>query len=206
MEAFNKLGRDFMTYPTSKRGQLMFKLPLILWRLGLGPLLGHYLLVITTKGRKSGLPRHTMTEFHTLNGKIYAPCAYGRKAQWYKNIAADPHVTVQTWQGAERMIATRVTDDEELLAVLQLVTRNNPVMLGWYLDSLGISPESEDIVAHKDRIYLIRFDPTDALTPVPLEVDLAWIWPVAMLVMLMLRRKHNPGNRSRYHNPTGRPE
>ena len=140
MSFLDKFGREFMTYPTSKWRQLAFKAPLILWRMGLGPLLGHHVLVITAKGRKTGLPRHTMTEFHVMKGKIYVPCAFAPKAQWYKNIVADPRVTVQTWQGAEAMIATRVTDDEELLAVIALMQKNNPVMLDWYFETKGVEP------------------------------------------------------------------
>lgn len=188
MSLLDKFGRDFMTYPTSKRRQLTFKAPLILWRMGLGPLMGHYLLVITTKGRKSGLPRHTMTEYHVLNDKIYVPCAFAPRAQWYKNIVADPCVTVQTWQGAEPMLASRVTVDDELLAVIDLMAKNNPVMSAWYFDVKGVRHTRDDILAHKDDIYLLRFDPTEAPTPFPLEVDLAWIWSV-LLVLALLKRK-----------------
>ena len=189
MSVLDKFGRDFMTYPTSKWRQFAFKAPLIFWRLGLGPLLGHHVLVITARGRKTGLPRHTMTEFHVMQGRIYVPCAFAPRAQWYKNIVADPRVTVQTWQGAEAMIAMRVTDDEELLAVIELMQKNNPVMLAWYFDAQEVEPARENILANKERIYLLRFDPTDEPTPFPLEVDLAWIWPILLLVALLKRKR-----------------
>ena len=41
---------------------------------------------------------------------------FGRRAQWYRNIEADPQVTIQTAAGAESAIARRVTDGDELLA------------------------------------------------------------------------------------------
>jgi len=189
MSLLDKFGREFMSYPQSKWRQLAFKAPLVLWRMGLGPVLGHHVLVITAKGRKTGLPRHTMTEFHVLNGKIYVPCAFAPKAQWYKNIMADPRVTVQTWQGAEAMTATRVTDDAELLAVTELMRKNNPVMLDWYFDTKGVTPTPEDILVNKDSLYFLRFDATDEPTPFPLEADLAWIWPVLLVLALLKRRK-----------------
>lgn len=176
-----------MIYP---RGWLRWvvKAPILLWRLGFGPILGRVFMLLTTWGRKSGLPRRTVVEYHVLGEKIYAPCAFGPKADWYKNILANPRVTVQTARGIQSMIATRVTDDEELLAVYELLRRRDPVLLDAYLRSLDIRPDPADVVAKKDRIYWIRFEPTDEPTPPPLEVDLAWIWPVVLLLMLMMRR------------------
>ena len=79
----------------------VFKAPLYLWRMGLGFLIGRYIMVITTTGRKSGLPRHTMAEWHPLNGGKFVPVNYGERAQWYRNIEADPHVTIQTSDGTQ---------------------------------------------------------------------------------------------------------
>jgi len=176
----------FIVYP---RGWLrwMVRAPILLWRLGLGPILGRVFMLLTTWGRKSGLPRRTVVEYHTLDGKIYAPCAFGPKADWYKNIVANPRVTVQTARGIQSMIATRVTDDEELLAVYELFRRRDPILLDAYLRSLDIRSDPADVMAKKDRIYWIRFEPTDEPTPPPLEVDLAWIWPVMLLLMLGMR-------------------
>jgi len=171
-------------YPRQKWAKWMVKLPLYLWRLGLGPVSGKIFLVLTTTGRKSGLPRHTMVEYHVVNGKKVAPCAFGEKSQWYKNIQADPRVTVQTADGTERMRAVRVTDDEELRAIFDTLQRRDPALLNWYLQSLGIEPTAEAVIANKERVYFIRFDPTDEPTPPGLEVDLAWLWPAILLSML----------------------
>jgi len=55
-----------------------------------------------------------------------------------------------------------------------------------YLDYLDIKPEPEDIIAKKDRIYWFRFDPTDETTPPPLEADLVWVLPAALLVFVVV--------------------
>ena len=60
----------------------------------------------------------------------------------------------------EAAIAVRVTDDQELIDVYDFGKRRNPVMLDWYLQSLGIEDDPADILAKKDRIYWMRFDPT----------------------------------------------
>jgi deazaflavin-dependent oxidoreductase (nitroreductase family) len=187
-EVLEKFKQQLMSYPSQMWQKWLFKFPLILWRMGLGPLLGHHLLVITAWGRKSGLPRHTMVEYHVRQGKIYVPSAYGDKAQWYQNLMANPHATIQTWQGAEPMVASRVTDGEELFAIAELMMQNNPVMMPWYLEDKGVELTREDVQAHKDAFYFLRFDPTTEPTPLPLEVDLAWLWPV-VLVLALLRGK-----------------
>ena len=166
-----------MTYPAEGWRRWMFKAPLTLWRLGLGPLIGQYLIVITTTGRKSGLPRHTMTEYHTLpNGRPVVPCAFGERAQWFKNIQADPLVTIQMADGAESVRARRITADDELLTTYKLINRRNPVMLQWYLESVGVRVDPEDALAKKDRLVFVTFDPTDSPTPPALQTDLTWVW------------------------------
>lgn len=174
-------------YPGSRWARMLFRTPLIAWRLGLGPITGKLFLVLTTTGRKSRLPRYTMVEFYTLKGVKYVTCAFGARAQYYLNIVADPRVTVQTADGTESALATRVTDDDELLAVYELFKRRDPPLLLWYLNSLGIKPAADDVLANKERVYFLRFEPTDEVTPPGIEVDLAWLWPVALLGVLAWR-------------------
>lgn len=172
-------------YPKKEWMRWAMKAPILTWRLGLGPLVGKVMMILTTTGRKTGVPRHTMIECHKINGKKYAPCAYGEKADYYRNILVDPRVTVQTADGTESMIASRVTDDEELAMFLKHGMDFAPGMLTWYLESLGIEPTVEDVIANKDKIYWLRFDPTEELTPPGLEVDLAWLWPLGLVLILI---------------------
>ncbi len=185
-----------MTYPTDGWRRLMFKAPLVLWRLGLGPLVGRVFVLITHTGRKSGLPRRTMAEVHLVNGRKYAPCAFGERAQWYQNIQADPHVTIQTADGVERVTARRVTDADELLAVYQAMRAKNP-MVDIYLESLDIRPTAEDIRAKKDRMHILTFDPTDQPTPPPQVADLTWVWSVAGTVLGMMIQRYFARRRKR---------
>lgn len=192
---FQQREAGLMSYPGDGWRKLFFKAPIQLWRLGLGPIIGYVMMLITHTGRRSGLPRRTMVEYHMLKGKKYAPCAFGRKSDWYKNIAADPQVTIQTAYGVERMTAVRVTDDQELLAVYELFKRRSPPLLNWYMQSLGIQHNPADVLAKKDRIYWIRFDETIKPTPPPLATDLIWVWPVALAGLLafwrLSRKKEN---------------
>lgn len=173
-------------YPESGWAKLMFKAPRTLWRLGLGPITGKIFMLITTTGRKSNLPRRTMVEYYKVNGRKYAACAFGEKADWYKNIQADPRVTIQTSDGTESAIAYRVTEDDELLAVYQIFKRRDPPLINFYLSSLGIQDTPEDVLENKDKIIFVGFEPAEIVTPPGQEVDLAWLWPVGMLILLLL--------------------
>ena len=184
-DTFQQKDEGFLTYPTSGWHKALFKWPVHLWRLGLAPIIGHNMVLITHTGRKSGLPRRTMTELHVIEGKKYAPCAFGQRAQWYKNIAADPRVTIQTAEGAESVIAMRVTDDEELLSVMDHVAGPSQAILNTYLSTLEIEPTPEDILAKKERIYWFRFDPSGGPTPPPLPADLVWLWPAALGILIL---------------------
>jgi len=185
-EPFQQKDSGFLTYPTGGWRKAMFKYPVYLWRLGFGPLMGKLFVLITTTGRKSGLPRRTLTEYHSLNGKKYTPSGFGRRAQWYKNIEVDPHITIQTDAGTEGVIAVRVTEDSEVLELVDVMEKKDGVaMRNLYLNALEIEPTPEDILAKKDRMYWLRFDPTDEPTPPPQNADLVWIWPVTAVVTLL---------------------
>ena len=174
-----------MSYPSGGWRRSMFKAPLVLWRMGFGPIIGRVMLVITHTGRMSGLPRHTMVEYHMLDGVKYVPCAFGPRSDWYKNITTNPRVTIQTARGSERALARRITDDQELLAVYDLFMHRDPPLTRWYLDSLDIQPNHDDVLTKKERIHWFRFDITDEDTPPALKTDLGWILPIVGIGLLV---------------------
>lgn len=176
-----------MIYPRARWARQVMQAPFVLWRMGLGPLFGRIILVLTVTGRRSGLPRRAVLEFHKLNGKKYAVSAFGTRSAWYRNILADPHVTIQSADGTERMTARRVSSDVELLDVLRVFMRRDPPLTRWYLRSLGIQPDTQSILENKERIHILRFDPNCEAAPSGLDVDLAWIWPLALLWLWVFR-------------------
>lgn len=54
-----------LPYPSHSALRSLFRLPILLYRLGLEPLVGWGFMILTTTGRKSGLPRRTAIEYHT---------------------------------------------------------------------------------------------------------------------------------------------
>lgn len=185
----------WITYPEEAFKRAFFRFPLVLWRMGLGPLYGKIMMVLTTTGRKSGLPRRAAVGYEEMGGALYTVSMYGRRADWYKNLEADPLVTVQTAAGAQSMKAVRITEDAELVELFELYMEKHEAMFGPYLEQLDIAPNEEALLQNKHKLYWVRFEPTAEPTPPPLGSDLKWLWApigtVALLILLRLLKRRN---------------
>lgn len=74
----------------------MARMPLILYRAGLGWLLGGRFLRLSHVGRKSGAVRQVVLEVvGKEDGVVRVASGYGRDSQWFRNITRNPEVTVQ---------------------------------------------------------------------------------------------------------------
>lgn len=189
--------QEMLPYPSGGLERWLFRAPIPLWRLGIGPLIGQVMMLVTHVGRKTGQIRRTMIEYHPRQGVKYAVAAWGEKADWYQNILADPYVTIQTADGTQYVKAERVTDPDELLACYTLFMRRDPPLTRWYLQSRGIRfDDPADFIAKRDRVHLVRFAPAEypsgePMLP-PVRADLKWVLPVfsaVFAVLFFLRRK-----------------
>lgn len=115
--------------PTFDRGRpeswrkAFFKQPLALFK---GPtadiLKSRCVMKLTTTGRKSGLPRETGVSFMPVDGKYIVFSGWGVRSDWYRNLLANPEVTIQV--GKQTMQATAVpVDDPERRQALMLQMR-----------------------------------------------------------------------------------
>ncbi len=106
--------------------------PLI--RAGLGPLLATpltgSLLVLRTRGRRTGRWRDAPLGYAILDGSVYVCAGFGRSTQWLRNVEADPGVEVLLPAGSVVGIAEEVADPVEwsrgmrvLLASIGIVGR-----------------------------------------------------------------------------------
>jgi hypothetical protein len=69
---------------------------------------------------------------HEFGGRKYVYSSYSLRADWYRNIEADPRVMMQTARGAESVIAKSVLDNNEPKAACSFLVRN-PVMQQWIM-------------------------------------------------------------------------
>jgi deazaflavin-dependent oxidoreductase (nitroreductase family) len=187
MADFQQRDQGLFAYPGSGWRRLLMRAPLLWWRLGLEPMLRRFtFIVLTTRGRTTGAVRHTVLEHSTLDGRIYVAPGWGRRTQWYRNLLADPRVTVQRNGESFAATARPVADEGELARIYQAARGASPV---WdqYLASWGIEDTLEDYLAKKERVPSIRLDRVaDALPLPPLERDLAWVWVALAAVVAAL--------------------
>ena len=167
-----------MTYPNVVWRRFVFRLPLYLWRLGLGRFLPVHFFVLTTTGRKSGLPRHTMLEHARIGDAFFIGSGWGKRSDWVRNLEVDPLATVQTVQaGAVSVRASHATAVAELRQVYHAMSGKSPAWKD-YLAMWGVeNTESDFIAAHQDgRLLTYRLSPVSAETPPQLPADLRWVW------------------------------
>jgi deazaflavin-dependent oxidoreductase (nitroreductase family) len=183
------IGAWMMGYPDLPLRRWLHKAPVTLWRLGLGPMLGRVFILLTTRGRRSGQPRRTAVARWMVDGKLYAWCPYGERAQWYRNVLVDPGVTVQTRSAPLGAVVVRVVDDDELTRIYRMLRTTDPEGLAWYMGMVGIADDVADLVAKKDRVHFLRFDPSPEVGLPGQRADLAWLWAVPILLGWWWRRQ-----------------
>jgi deazaflavin-dependent oxidoreductase (nitroreductase family) len=84
-----------------------------------------FVLLLTTIGRKSGLPRITPVQFEEIDGVFYIASARGTQADWYKNILACPRVEVRVQDRHFRSTAEAVTDPARIADFFEIRMRKN---------------------------------------------------------------------------------
>jgi deazaflavin-dependent oxidoreductase (nitroreductase family) len=137
--------------------------PQLAYRLGLGPIIGRKVLLLTTKGRKSGLHRVTPLQYEEINGDFYLGSARGQKADWFRNIVAHPMVEVRVGSRHFRGHAEQVTDPERIADFLQVRLNNNPKFVGAIMRAAGYSgkPDREQLLSYVMGRAMVIVHPLD---------------------------------------------
>lgn len=188
MSQENYVFTQLLPYPENYLVKMLYKTPVLLYRLGLGKLFGSYLLILSSTGRKTGKTRHTPVEYFIHEGHYFVISGFGEQTDWYKNIMEHPQVTIQN--GYERICATARAPktDEEWEAVHLYLTRSpvGRILMADFLHTLEAAAEDDldaDIMAHLKSLPVLTFEPTDKPCPPALEADLVWAWPLIFLGM-----------------------
>lgn len=163
----------------------------LLFRLGLGGWGNRpetsQVMVLTHTGRKSGLRRRTPVNYAIVDGDINCTAAFGRRADWYRNIMANPTVEVWVQDGWWAGMAEEIQDQDPrrhdiMRAVLVASGFAAPLFA-------GVNPKtaSDDALAALSAEYrLIRIHRSEARTGPGGPGDLAWVWPMTTLVLFGL--------------------
>jgi deazaflavin-dependent oxidoreductase (nitroreductase family) len=162
----------------------------LLWRLGLarwgnGTRVGGSVMVIKHTGRKSGLARLTPVNYAQMKGDLYCTAAFGRKADWYRNIQAEPRVEVWLPDGRWQGVAEDATGSADGASLLRQVI----VASGFAGPLFGVNPKhmlDEDFEKLLEQYRLVRIRRTEAMMGPGGPGDLDWIWPLSTIVLTYL--------------------
>ena len=132
-----------------------------LYDIGLGPLIGRLVLLLTTTGRKTGLPRVTPLQYEEIDGAFYLGSSRGQKADWFRNILANPHVEVRVKSRRFRGVAEAVTDPLRVADFLELRLKRHPKMIGAILQREGLpaQPERAQLEAYAAKLAMVVVQP-----------------------------------------------
>jgi deazaflavin-dependent oxidoreductase (nitroreductase family) len=140
------------------------KIHRVLYAIGLGPVIGRIILLLTTTGRKSGRRRVTPLQYEKIGPDYYLGAARGLHADWVRNIQADPHVDVRV--GAKHFIGTaEVIDDPAKFAdFMEVRLERHPRMVGLIME------KAHGLSRHPSREQLEEMAKTEAFVIVhPME-------------------------------------
>jgi len=113
-------------------------LVVVLYRVGLLPLFGvsRTVMLLTTKGRKSGKRRSTPIGYFTIGGVMHLFSAWGKSSSWYKNLLANPQdVWVQVGMHQRAVRARALQEPAEIQRTLEQFVTESPAqarsLFGW---------------------------------------------------------------------------
>jgi deazaflavin-dependent oxidoreductase (nitroreductase family) len=176
---------ELLPYP---RGiaRAVFRAPILLYRMGMGGLVDlFHILILTTRGRRSGQPRFTPVEYRRHGSKYYVISAWGDRPNWYHNLRDDPVVTMRQGKRIFQARAAVVENQSEALLVLHLFRRPNPLLYDIILARVGniqtLDPRTLPDLA--TQYTIVRFDPQPERPALPAPPsDLRWLpWTGALM-------------------------
>jgi deazaflavin-dependent oxidoreductase (nitroreductase family) len=132
------------------------------YRIGLLPLLGagKTTMLLTTRGRKSKQLRSFPVGYFRIGGEIHLLSGWGRDANWYKNLLANPEeVWLQVGFRRFPVRAEILEDPAEIRRTIERLVSESPSdaqrLFGWdpqhdHLDAADFSPIVE-------RVLIVKF-------------------------------------------------
>ncbi len=144
--------------------QFIYRLPIWLYRLGLGGLLGRRFLLINHVGRKSGRLYQTVVEvagYDAATGSYLVASGYGTQADWYRNLRGEPEVTIQV--GSRQLTVTAdLLSPEASGEAMVAYARRHPVAARSLARSLGLNLDGSEAGyrrAGREMIPFVAFHP-----------------------------------------------
>lgn len=144
--------------------RFFFRAPIVLYRAGLGRLLGRRLLYLVHTGRKSGRRREVVLEVVALDRErpeAFVVAAWGERSDWFRNIVAAPPVQVQVGSSRWRGPQFRVLSTPETVRLLTDYRRRHRFAWNRLAPVLGLplDPRDESAAEGLKKIRSVAFRP-----------------------------------------------
>lgn len=148
------------TVRSKPRGLLrwFFRMPVWMFRFGFGGFMPWWIM-LTTVGRKSGRPHRAVVDIVQRNGEaVYVVAAYGRGADWVRNLEANPSLKAQT--GWRQFDAKSVFLSEADTSTFLLdFYRRRPTYSRSVMRAIGMKVDSEeDVRMAASRMLVVRIE------------------------------------------------
>ncbi len=118
-------------------------------------------LVLTTTGRKTGLPRPTPLQYDEVKGVFYVTSARGTNADWYRNLVANPEVSVQVGENQFNTRARSIAEAGEIADLLELRIKKHPRFMRAMLNMEGLPRNCcrADLEKFAARLVVVALQP-----------------------------------------------
>ena len=110
------------------RSRWLMRAPVWLYKARAGAVLGPRLLMLEHIGRNSGARRYAVLEVidHPAPGTYVLASGFGVKAQWFRNVVANPRVRVYVGSRAPASATARVLEQQEVERSLAVYRDRHP--------------------------------------------------------------------------------
>jgi len=132
-----------------------------------GWIIGRFILLLTHTGRKSGIRYVTPLQYEKIGDQYIVGAGRGARADWFRNLQADPRVHVQVGRSEFDCIAEPVTDPERVADFLEHRLVRHPLMVGLILKAAHHLPMRPD---RSQLLELAKSTPI-VILPLPKEVE-----------------------------------
>lgn len=152
-----------MKFPAPPRGlkAIPWRLPIWIYRLGLGGLMGKRFLLLSHQGRRTGLQRQTVLEIiqsKPAKGEYFVVSGFGTRSHWYKNIKENPSIIIQVGKKVMQATAEQLSPEDASHQMLEY-TQKYPGNLKALAKLIGYELEhtKEGYLAFGRDIPVFRF-------------------------------------------------
>ena len=140
--------------------RFIVRMPILLYRIGLGFLLGERFLMLTHIGRESGLVHRVVLEVvqhDIVNDRYYVASGWGEKSNWYQNVLNNPNVKFQVKNRKYDGYATRLDKEQTADVLFDYATRNPQAfsLLSARIVGQKLEPTKVDCMLMADHVPII---------------------------------------------------